>query len=256
MMRHSLCLSTSFWKGFGVLERNGLCVCLIAQGPPVAEQCVLRLLRTAGFSRLDTRVSQRHYPQLILVRLEHHPMGRPNQAGSCAMDLHQAEECMLPADGFVLMNEKASIAALDFVRQVEEDMDLQWKESKESESWRSKLAFLKPPTGMVVDELREMKEKVSRENAEARLSQDAKDAKRREAQLESLGEKSSTGLLPRRFAAACMVRFRLVFGPYRKCESDTFYICVGGLSTGTATFAISQNIKVCSHPCQHWSQGA
>ncbi|CAK9030126.1 Putative tRNA pseudouridine synthase (tRNA pseudouridylate synthase) (tRNA-uridine isomerase), partial [Durusdinium trenchii] len=146
------------------------------------------LLRTAGFSRLDTR------------------------AGSCAMDLHQAEECMLPADGFVLMNEKASIAALDFVRQVEEDMDLQWKESKESESWRSKLAFLKPPTGMVVDELREMKEKVSRENAEARLSQDAKDAKRREAQLESLGEKSSTGLLPRRFAAACMVRFRLVPG--------------------------------------------
>eukprot|EP00913_Durusdinium_trenchii_P018775 g17643.t1 len=106
------------------------------------------LLRTAGFSRLDTR------------------------AGSCAMDLHQAEECMLPADGFVLMNEKASIAALDFVRQVEEDMDLQWKESKESESWRSKLAFLKPPTGMVVDELREMKEKVSRENAEARLSQE------------------------------------------------------------------------------------
>lgn len=41
------------------------------------------LLRTAGFSRLDTR------------------------AGACAMDPEQAQECMLPADGFVLMDSKA-----------------------------------------------------------------------------------------------------------------------------------------------------
>lgn len=146
------------------------------------------LLRTAGFSRLDER------------------------AGCCAMDPQQAREVMLPSNGFVLMDEKAATASTDFVRAVEMDMDLQWTQSKEAESWRSKLRFLRPPSGDVMEELRAMKEKALKENADLRVSQDARDSKRREAQLASLGEKSHVGLLPRRFAAACMVRFRLVPG--------------------------------------------
>lgn len=146
------------------------------------------LLRTAGFSRLDER------------------------AGCCAMDPQQAREVMLPSNGFVLMDEKASTASMDFVRAVEMDMDLQWTQSKEAESCRSKLRFLRPPSGDVMEELRAMKEKALKENADLRVSQDARDSKCRETQLASLGEKSHVGLLPRRFAAACMVRFRLVPG--------------------------------------------
>lgn len=123
------------------------------------------LLRTAGFSRLDER------------------------AGCCAMDPQQAREVMLPSNGFVLMDEKAATASTDFLRAVEMDMDLQWTQSKEAESWRSKLRFLRPPSGDVMEELRAMKEKALKENADLRVSQDARDSKRREAQLASLGEK-------------------------------------------------------------------
>lgn len=146
------------------------------------------LLRTAGFSRLD------------------------NRAGACAMDPKQAEECMLPSDGFVLMDDQASQMAQGFVKNVEKDMDVQWRESGEGDAWVAKMAFIKAPTGAVLEELRAMRAKVLQDQAEFRASQDMKDTKRREAQLDSLGERSSAGLLPRRFAADLMVRFRLVPG--------------------------------------------
>lgn len=51
-------------------------------------------------------------------------------------------------------------------------MDAQWRQGDDAESFRSKLSFLKPPTGEVMEQLREMKEKVSKETAELRISQE------------------------------------------------------------------------------------
>ncbi|CAE8639342.1 unnamed protein product [Polarella glacialis] len=146
------------------------------------------LLRTAGFSRLD------------------------NRAGACAMDPEQARAVMLPENGFTLMNEQASIAAQDFVKDVEADMDIQWRESKEGENWQAKLAWLRAPPETVMQELRAMLATMSEENAEFRTSQASADHKRRDAHLACHGEGSFVGLLPRRFAAELMVRFRLVPG--------------------------------------------
>ena len=52
-------------------------------------------------------------------------MAFPSAEGAC-----EAKECMLPSNGFVLMNEKASAASMNFVAEVEKDMDRQWTQSK------------------------------------------------------------------------------------------------------------------------------
>ncbi|CAE7466993.1 unnamed protein product [Symbiodinium natans] len=108
---------------------------------------------------------------------------------------------------------EASQQAQGFVKEVEKDMDIQWRES--GASGRDQVDQMSGPAASS-DNLR------LQEQSEFRASQDMKDAKRREAQLASQGEKSSAGLLPRRFAADLMVRFRLVPGTQGPCPDRLF----------------------------------
>lgn len=142
------------------------------------------LLRTAGFSELDHR------------------------AGFCAMDDQQARDCMLPESGFVLLHEGSEESLACFVRKVEGEVERQWRESGEIDAWLAKLTGIRPPTDAVLAEMRERVRASEQREAEARASQVVADQRRREAVLLRGG--SFVGLMPRRFAAELMVRFRLV----------------------------------------------
>jgi len=143
--------------------------------------------RSAGFSEMDRR------------------------AGFCAMDGTQARDCMLPESGFVLLDEEAAVAAQLFEERVEAEIEVQWAQCGAAEAWQAKLHGVRAPTGALLDELRAEHVALSTRELEMRESQAAADLKRREARL-ATGGGSFVGLMPRRFAADLMVRFRLLPG--------------------------------------------
>jgi len=147
------------------------------------------LLRTAGFSELDSR------------------------AGSCAMDRDQARDCMLPSDGVILLSDAGTSSAETFVRTVEAAVEQEWLQSGAGEAWLGKLQCLRVPAGTVLEELRSMAASAAARDTESRAQQYATDRKLREKELASSGTGGSfKGLVPRRFAAELMVRFKLLPG--------------------------------------------
>eukprot|EP00408_Alexandrium_pacificum_P054215 CAMPEP_0171247420 /NCGR_PEP_ID=MMETSP0790-20130122/48486_1 /TAXON_ID=2925 /ORGANISM="Alexandrium catenella, Strain OF101" /LENGTH=208 /DNA_ID=CAMNT_0011714829 /DNA_START=1 /DNA_END=624 /DNA_ORIENTATION=- len=144
------------------------------------------LLRTAGFCEMDQR------------------------AGFCAMDQEQATSCMLPDAGFVLVDGDGTASAGAFGEEIEANVERQWREGSELQEWTAKLAEVRVPSGATLEELRAKVAECERQEAEFRASQAAADRRRREERL--AGGSSFVGVMPRRFAADLMVRFRLVPG--------------------------------------------
>eukprot|EP00929_Paragymnodinium_shiwhaense_P071173 TRINITY_DN36195_c0_g1_i1.p1 TRINITY_DN36195_c0_g1~~TRINITY_DN36195_c0_g1_i1.p1 ORF type:complete len:582 (-),score=143.74 TRINITY_DN36195_c0_g1_i1:142-1887(-) len=146
------------------------------------------LLVTAGFTQMD------------------------NRTGFCAMDAEQAELCMLPNPGIVLMSKEGATAASAFTHQVEEAVEERWRETAGAEEWRQKLALTRAPEGDRLEELRtKLKEAIAVDLQERERKNEA-DNRRRDGALKHGGEHEFVGRMPRHFAADLMVRFRLIPG--------------------------------------------
>jgi len=127
------------------------------------------------------------------------------------MDSEQASSCMLPEGGFVLIPDgDSSASARAFGEEIEARVERQWQEGGELGEWQTKLAEVRVPSGATLEELRAKVAACEAQEAEFRESQASADRRRREERLAA--GSSFTGVMPRRFAADMMVRFRLVPG--------------------------------------------
>mmetsp|Transcript_24992 Transcript_24992/g.63563 ORF Transcript_24992/g.63563 Transcript_24992/m.63563 type:complete len:303 (-) Transcript_24992:48-956(-) len=142
--------------------------------------------RTSGFSMLDPR------------------------AGFAAMDAEQASLCMLPDSGFVLCDAAGTVAAEAFVLRVEAEVAKLWRDSGEIDNWLKKLDEVRMPQEATMAELRGLAVEVRAKEVETRKQQAHADCKRRRVQLED--GSSFSGVMPRRFATALVVRFGLIPG--------------------------------------------
>lgn len=140
--------------------------------------------RTSGFSMLDPR------------------------AGFAAMDAEQATLCMLPASGFVLCDAPGTEAAEAFVLRVEAEIARLWREGGEAEAWSQKLDAVRVPQPAVLAELRALAGQAAEREEGFKQQQAEGDERRRRSSLED--GVSFAGVMPRRFATALMVRFRLI----------------------------------------------